>query len=380
MRVIGDMGCFAEEVLAAIARASRSVDVECFIIRSDDLGRALAQALAAAARRGVCCRVIYDPLGCRFTPRSFFRDLARSGVTVRRYGWLGSALLGRPAARNHSRLVVLDQMVGYTGGHAWGEEWLPAARGGRGWRDMCCRVEGRVVADFSRLFEQHWSEAAGLARIADYASAPGADSVRLLGDAPVKQSVILGSYIAAVSRACRRVWIANAYFYPPPALLRGLVAAVQRGVDVRVIVPGRSDLPIIRRAARAQYPSWIAAGLGIWEYQDVMMHGKYALVDDDWCLVGTFNVNAVSTAFAIEVAVESRGLEAVRQVEAELSRDFARSQPVLRTAVRSRTFASRILDQLAHGLMALATWLLRPRPAADPGVERPARQSASTAD
>ena len=121
MRIIGDMGRFADEVLERIAAARRRVDVECFIVRHDRLGQALADALAAAVARGVACRLLYDPLGCRKTSRRYFRALAAKGVAVRRFGWVGALVLGkllrRPAARDHARVIVVDDAA-FTGGHA----------------------------------------------------------------------------------------------------------------------------------------------------------------------------------------------------------------------------------------------------------------------
>ena len=211
MRVIGDMGAFAEEVLGRIARAQRRVDVESFIVRADKLGGALAQALAAAAARGVRCRLLYDPLGSRKTARSYFRALAAEGVEVRRFGWVGALiagwLRGRPAARNHARVIVVDD-VAYTGGHAWGDEWLATAHGGLGWHDVCCAAEGSIVDDFAALFEQHWVQGDGRAPIADYVGEIR-DGLRLVSDAPVKESVVLGRYLDAICAARHRVWIAN---------------------------------------------------------------------------------------------------------------------------------------------------------------------------
>ena len=140
MEVMGDMGAFADRVLGDVGRARRRVDVECFIVRDDRVGGELARALTAAAARGVRCRLLYDPLGCRTTPRSYFAALAERGVEVRRFGWVGALLLGRlldrPAARNHARVIVIDDAA-FTGGHAWGDEWWPAARGGQDWHDVC---------------------------------------------------------------------------------------------------------------------------------------------------------------------------------------------------------------------------------------------------
>jgi len=368
MRIIGDMGRFADEVLARIARARRRVDVECFIVRDDRLGHALAGALSAAVARGVACRLLYDPLGCRKTSRRFFRALAATGVAVRRFGWVGALVVGkllrRPAARDHARVIVVDDAA-FTGGHAWGDEWLPAARGGEGWHDVCCGVEGAMVDDFSELFEQHWQQSTGGTAIADYVGAVR-DGRRLVSDAPVKESIVLGRYLDAIAAARRRVWIANAYFYPPPVLLEELVAAARRGVEVKIIVPGVSDVPFIRAAAQAQYRRWMAAGLELWEYQGVVMHSKYALVDDEWCLIGTFNANVASVAFAIEVAVVSCDRGDVAATEGQMLKDFAGGRRVDDAWLRRVGVWRRFWNGVASVVMRAANVLLPRRPAGLP--------------
>jgi cardiolipin synthase len=368
MRIIGDMGRFADEVLAHIERARRRVDVECFIVRDDRLGRALGDALAAAVARGVRCRLLYDPLGCRKTPRRHFEALAVRGVAVRRFGWVGALivgkLLGRPAARDHARVIVADD-VAYTGGHAWGDEWLPTSRGGHGWHDVCCGVEGPIVEDFAELFEQHWRQSDGRTPIADYVGTPR-DGMRLVSDAPVKESVVLGRYLDAIDAARRRVWMANAYFFPPPVLLDALINARRRGADVKILVPGISDVAIVQSAAQAHYRRWMEAGLELWEYQGVVMHSKYALVDDDWCLIGTFNANVASVLFAIEVALVSQNQADVSQAEHQMLEDLARSRRVDEKRVQAVGVLAAFAGRFASVLMRLANRLIPRRPAALP--------------
>ncbi len=365
MRVIGDMGEFTDEVLARIACARVRVDLECFIVRDDRLGQALAAALAQAAARGVPCRLLYDPLGCRKTRRRFFRALAAAGVAVRRFGWVGALLvgklLGKAAARDHARVIVVDDAA-FTGGHAWGDEWLPAARGGLGWHDVCCGIDGPIVEDFAELFDQHWRQSVAQTPIADYVGAPR-DGRRLVSDAPVKQSIVLGRYLDAIAAAGRRVWIANAYFYPPPVLLDALVAASRRGVEVKIIVPGVSDVPFLRAAARARYRRWMEAGLELWEYQKVVMHAKYALADDGWCLIGTFNANVASVAFAIEVALVSHDRTDVSAAEEQMRNDFAASRRVDRAWLDRFGVFRRLWNLAASLLMRAANVLLPRRPA-----------------
>jgi cardiolipin synthase len=364
MEVIGDMGVFADRVLEQIGRARRRVDIECFIVRADRLGGELARALSAAAARGVRCRLLYDPLGCRTTPRSYFAALAERGVEVRRFGWVGALLLGRllgrPAARNHARVIVVDDAA-YTGGHAWGDEWWPAARGGQGWHDVCCGVEGAIVEDFATLFEKHWSQSNAKRPIGDYLGEPR-DGLRLVSDAPVKASVVLGRYLEAIAAARRRVWLANAYFFPPPSLHEALVKARARGVDVKILVPGISDVPIVQYAAEAYYRRWMEAGLELWEYQSVVMHSKYALVDDEWCLIGTFNANVASVAFAIEVALVSHRASDGAAVAEQLQKDLAGSRLVDAARLRAIPRLRRMLGRLAALLMGLANALFARRP------------------
>jgi cardiolipin synthase len=303
-------------------------------------------------------------LGSRTTPRSYFTALAARGVAVRRFGWVGALVAGRltgkPAARDHARVVVVDD-VAYTGGHAWGAEWLPAARGGAGWHDVCCSVEGPIVADFARLFEQHWRQSRAETGISDFVGEVH-DGLRLVSDAPVKESIVLGRYVAAIRGAQRRVWLANAYFFPPPVLLDALLAASRRGVDVKIIVPGVSDLPFIQYAARAHYRRWMAAGLELWEYQHVVMHSKYAIVDDSWCLIGTFNANVVSVAFAIEVALVSRRPADVAQAAAQFVQDLAASRIVDEGLLAQVGLFRRALGHLAAFLLRVADLIFWRRP------------------
>lgn len=135
-----------------------------------------------------------------------------------------------------------------------------------------------------------------------------------------------------------------------------------RGVDVKIIMPGISDVPIVQYAAEAHYRRWMAAGLALWEYQHVVMHSKYALVDDDWCLIGTFNGNVASVAFAIEVALVSRRPSDGAAVAAQLQRDLAVSLPVDVARLRAVPLRRRILGFLAALLMGLANVLFARRP------------------
>jgi cardiolipin synthase A/B len=353
VKVIGEMAEFIDTVLGEMARARNRILIGCFIVRGDKLGRLLGDALAAGAARGLDVRLLYDPRGSSNTPPAFFDELRGRGVDARSYGEIGPLLALRPQPRNHARIVVVDG-VAYTGGQAWGDEWLPRERGGLGWHDVCCRVEGPVVEDFAQLFEARWREAAAGGRpLVQLDTGDRYPDVRLVSNTPLQTSLVFDTYIQAFARARSRIWIANAYCFPPKRMLRALSAAARRGVDVRLILPAESDMPIIRRAARGEYDEWLQSGIKVWEYQHSVMHAKYAVVDEDWCSVGTLNANA-SVSLTIEIAVIGLHPEIVRRASSQIEQDFASSVCVTEEDLRRRPLVDRLLDGVSYGLMAFA--------------------------
>lgn len=348
-----------EAMLRAIVRdvdaARERVVVETYIYRDDTLGRLFAEALVRAAARGVPVRLLYDPLGSQKTDVRFFDGLRAQGVEVRAYR--PTRVVLRAASygpRDHSRNVVIDHTA-YTGGAAWGDEWLPKHRGGKGWHDVCLRVQGPVVEDFARAFDQRWREALGEELVPrDYRTGDRYPDLELVCDAPTAKSVVYDRHVEAVRRARARVWLESAYFFPPPELLRELYRAAARGVDVRVIVPGESDLPLLKRAARSEYREWTRRGLKIHEYRRCMLHSKFAVVDDDWCTVGTFNINPPSIVWANEANVFVWDRTFVRRLAALFEADLQSCELVTEAAARRRPILQQAVDQLANDLLTLA--------------------------
>jgi cardiolipin synthase len=347
-----DMPSLLDAVYADLERARRRVLVETYIIRDDRMGRDLRDRLLTAAGRGVSVRLLYDAHGSVEAHPAIFRDLRRGGVEVRAYRRLG-ALLGpfSPAVRNHSRMLIVDE-VAYTGGYAWADEWLPRARGGGGWHDLSCRVTGPVVADFGALFHRRWSERDGDRPAALDTGELHAD-VRLVSSSPSGEPIVLRSFLEEIARARSRVWIENAYFFPTAVMLERLVAAARRGVDVRVILPAHSDLRIVARAARAEYDVWLRAGLQIWEYLPTVSHGKAMLVDDRWAAVGTLNANPTSGRFSIELALLVRDRPFADRMAAQLERDMGLSRRVTTDRSGSRPLLESALEELAYAAMSL---------------------------
>jgi cardiolipin synthase len=358
--LLPDMPSVLDIIYEDVRRARERVSVECYIFRDDRLGREFADLLVAAAERGVRTRLLYDPFGSQEADERFFDALRLRGIDVRPYRdrvpRLGPLSL---ATRNHARNMVIDGAA-YAGGVAWADPWLPRERGGGGWYDVAVRATGPVVEDFAAAFEQRWADDLDH-RPRDFDTRDRHPDVRLVSDSPARESLVFNLHVERFRRARERIWLAHSYFFPPARMIDALAAAAARGVDVRVVVPGLSDLPIVARAARAEYLDWMAAGLRVFEYQPALMHAKYSVVDDDWATVGSFNANATSLLWAVELNPFVSAPTFVAELARHFERDLARSREVQAEEVRGRTFFTREADHLYRAAMALTNAILGPR-------------------
>lgn len=357
LRLLPDMGTFLESVAADFQRASRRAWVETYIVKADRLGHRLAGWLGDAAARGADARLLYDPSGSHEAPSRFFEELRSAGVKVRPYGrgaWLGRL---RPGVRDHARIVQADD-ISYTGGHAFAREWLPADEGGGGWHDVACRIRGPVCDDFVSLFEARWREAQDRDAPRDFDTGDRHPDVRLISEGPRGSTRVMDSLCRAFDEARRRIWVENAYCYPPMPILRSLARAAGRGVDVRLLVPGVTDLPIVTRAARAEYGTWRRAGIAIHEYEPTVLHSKYAVVDGDWCAIGSYNVIATAGRAALETVVVSRQERFVTALAQQFEADLTRCRRISDDYVRTRSWWDREVDLMAQLLLATTDALL----------------------
>ncbi|MGK4003516.1 phospholipase D-like domain-containing protein [Sorangium sp. So ce1036] len=259
--------------------------------------------------------------------------------------------------------MVIDG-AGYVGGAAWADEWLPREQGGGGWHEVCSRVAGPCVTDMAGVFERRWmlaDEAAG--RSFDYWTGGVYDDVEFITDAPAPPPLIYERHLERVRAARRRVWIENAYFCPPRGLERELMDAARRGIDVRIIVPRDSDLPSVRRASLARCRSWLESGLQIYEFLPSMLHSKFAVIDDDWATVGTFNMNPTSLRCVSEANLIVKQPTFVRDAALLFERDVERS-----AAVRLDDLPRQgVIERVRNALWSVSLDLLEPRRA---GIRR----------
>ncbi len=353
------------QMLAAIAAAERQILLEMYWFGSDHIGRKFAAALAAAAERGVEVAIIFDAVGSVATNDEMFADLIRAGAEVIEFNpiapWKQRFRLSRLTRRDHRKILVVDGRVGFTGGINIADFWLSLDDGGGGWRDDMLRIDGPAVAGLRDCFARVWRRLRGreLGLIgfpalptAAFASTPGdGQAVRVLGQHYFRtRHEISRAYLYYLRHATTRIFIANSYFVPDGRVLRALGQAARRGIDVRIIVPGQSDVDIVRHASRAVWGRLLRAGVRIFEWDESVLHTKSAVVDSTWSTTGTFNFDYLSLQMNLEVNVSVLDARFAATLEASFVDDFARCREVVWANFRFRPLGQRLLEFIAYRL------------------------------
>ena len=282
------------DILTSITNARHSINVELYIFAGDAIGRLFATALAERARAGVEVRVLVDGLGSRLG--GLEDEMEAAGVQFRVYKPIRLYTLHKTGDRTHRKIIVVDGRIGYVGGFGFDERWKGNARNSDEWRDLAARMEGPVAAQLQSVFLEDWMHTTGEVLHGE-AQFPKVDA-----SGPMQAQIVASSgsdqssmakllFYMAIQASRKRVWIENAYFVPDRQIRRALVAAAQRGVDVRVVVPGAHiDIDPILRAARFHYGELLKGGVKVFEYQTSMLHTKAMVVDEVWTTIGSINL------------------------------------------------------------------------------------------
>ncbi len=350
-------------MLDAIAGAREQVLFEMYWFDSDRIGRRVATALAEAAGRGVEVALLYDALGSITADATLFDELRGAGVKVVEFNpiapWKRRFRLERLTRRDHRKVLIVDGRFGMTGGLNIADQWAPVADGGQGWRDDVVQIDGPAVRDFVPGFLTAWHEAGGskLERAPWMESAsnaegrpPGNQDVRVLDSLFKHRRRISHAYIAELYRAQRYAYISNSYFVPDRRVVRALVRAAHRGVDVRVIQPAVSDLEIVRYASRAIWDRLLRNGVRIYEWHQSILHSKSAVVDGQWSTIGSYNLDYVSLRYNLEVNVAVRDAAFGAALSRSFLRDFADCQEVELRQFRFRPLFDRLLEATCYRL------------------------------
>ncbi|HUH56346.1 MAG TPA: phospholipase D-like domain-containing protein [Rhodanobacter sp.] len=329
-----DAAAHYEAWLAAIRGAQQRVLLENYIIRDDDVGRAFRDALVERAQAGVLVKVVVDWIGCLGQSRSrFWAPLRAAGGEVRvfnppqlgqSFGWL---------SRDHRKVLVVDGVLGFLSGVCISAKWLgDPARDVPPWRDTGVALRGPAVAEMEAAFAQSWggigTPLAPFEPLPEPAEPAGSVALRVIATQPASAGMYrLDQLIASMAR--KTLWLTDAYFVGLAPYVQALVAASRDGVDVRLLVPGNSDIPVVASMSRSGYRPLLKAGIRVFEWNGSMLHAKTAVADGQWARVGSSNLNIASwlSNREIDVSVEDAGFAG--QLAAQYERDLENATEIV---------------------------------------------------
>lgn len=344
-----------DAVFAAIDSAARTIFVQFYIIRNDDLGRRLAERLAARAREGLRVCVLYDRVGSHRAPRRYWDEMRAAGVEVRPFE------VNRPLERilrlnyrNHRKCVVVDGRVAILGGPNVGVEYLGLDGWFGHWRDTSVMLTGAAAAAVEAVFVEDWLWTGGAPIVAEPAPSepdPGTAGVPTLvlatGPADPQPACTL-FFCHVITEARERVWIASPYFVPDLDVLTALRLAAVRGVDVRILIPDKPDHLVVWLAAFGYAEEALRAGIKLYRYGAGFMHQKVCVVDDWVAAVGTANLDNRSLRLNFEVMAVMFDTAFTAEASAMLQADFAFSRLYDAAAHAERRAWVRVLGPAAR--------------------------------
>lgn len=341
-------------MLEAIAAARRTITFETYIYWSGDIGHHFSRALADRARAGVEVRVLLDWVGCLKMAPDLLDEMREAGVDVRHFRPLRWYNVGRMNNRTHRKLLVIDGRIGFTGGVGIADQWNGDAGDPDHWRDIHFRAEGPVVAQFQAAFNDNWIRSTGMVLAGD-AYFP---ELRPVGDMPAQMFIASpagGSesmrlmYLMAIAAAAESIDMQAAYFVPDAMITRALLEARERGVRIRVVVPGpHIDSEAVRVASRAQWGRLLEAGIEIAEYQPTMMHNKLLVVDRELVSVGSTNFDIRSFELNEEASLNVYSREFAARMSEVFEADLANARPYTLEDWRARPLRTRIKETLVR--------------------------------
>jgi cardiolipin synthase len=349
-------------LISDVACAQREIHLEYYIYEPDQTGGELRKALIERAQNGVKVRLLVDAIGA-VRARKFFSDLQDAGGEV---AWFHPTRFGhvwtRPWVnmRTHRKIAIIDGRIGYTGGINITDEENESLRDDA-YRDLHVRLEGRVVHSLQQVFVEDWAYATGDSEFLNSAEAMapplparGGISAQVITSGPDNMwEPIHRLHVGAIHAAHERVWLTTPYFVPSEAAIMALTSAALSGVDVRVLIPKRSDSRLVTMAARSYFDVLLEAGVKIHEYAPRMLHTKALVVDDNIAIIGTANFDQRSFRLNFEVAVLFDDVHLNTQMAELFEHELSTAPKVSKD--RKRPLLS---SQLPEGIARLASPLL----------------------
>lgn len=363
---------YFKSLLIDIAAAQHKIDLETYIFNPDSLGEQVVQALKTAAKRGVKIRVLVDGAGSPVWSGSFAKQLEKVGIETRIFHplpwnlgqWSRSHvhatyllkaiyLLLKINSRNHRKVCIIDNKIAYVGSANISKVHLSNQMGGNNWRDTGIKITGINLSELRAAFNAAWEHLPIKERLQKIFSHIDRNPVIRLNNSRHRRRILYKNLLNRIEHCQNRIWMTNAYFVPDNFLLKNLKDAANRGVDVRILLPQKSDIFFMPWASATFYRSLLKAGARIFEYLPSMLHTK-VLILDDWIAIGSSNLNHRSLLHDLEVDINIRTAKAKFEIEQQFLADLKNSQEVFLSQWYKRPWYQRFLGKL---LLYVKYWI-----------------------
>ncbi|SES95865.1 cardiolipin synthetase 2 [Natronincola peptidivorans] len=342
------------EMLKSIDRAKHHIHLEYFIIKDSDIGRRFQRALIRKAKEGIEVRVIYDAVGCWRLRKNFFQPLIEAGVEVKAFLPVTLPFFGsRLNYRNHRKILVVDGKEGFVGGVNIGDEYLGRNKKMGFWRDTHLKLQGEAVYMLQVIFLRDWYFV-NKEELEDEIYFPkqgacGEKMVQITSSGPDSYwESIHQAYFSAINTANRSVFITTPYLVPDESILMALKTAAIRGVDVRILLPGRPDHRTVFWASKSHFSELLEAGVKIYQYQKGFVHSKVFIIDDNFSSIGTANLDIRSLQLNFEVNAFMYDEDMAKKLKSIYYKDLQHSKEVLLEDYKKRPISHRFKESVAR--------------------------------
>ncbi|MGB0662405.1 MAG: phospholipase D-like domain-containing protein [Pontibacterium sp.] len=329
VELLVDGANFFPSMLAAIESARHSVLAEFYLATSGVMADQFIDALTDAAKRGVMVRMIIDGYGAHKLSDSDRAKLQAAGVALVVYNPVQAKKLTQNFLRDHRKLLVVDQELGFLGGAGIDDRYCFKDNEGGPWHDYMVKVSGPAITDLVTLFHTVWLRCTGVALTPSTHEQPkGHAKVRISAVQGMYHQETKSTFLRYVNQARERIWLVTAYFLPTYSIRQALKKAAERGVDVRIMIAGHfTDQPWIYHASKHYYRDLLKAGVKIYEYQPHFLHAKVAIVDD-WSSVGSCNFDHWNLRWNLDVNIEVKATEFVAELVEKVESDITHCHAV----------------------------------------------------
>lgn len=346
-----------EAMLASIDAATSRVWLETYIYEADRVGEAFRSRLIDAAKRGLEVVVVYDHFGSARLPADYFDEAVAHGAEVVAFNplFLRRLFISSPLNRDHRKILVVDDAVGFAGGMNISEDYAGTRLGNGRFRDSHARVQGPAVRDLAKVFAHSYGRASGkrlrLGPRAPHVEEVSPVLVQVLGSDVRRERKQIGRALRhTVRRSIARCYLTSAYFIPPARLMRAMRLAARRGVDVRVLTAGLSDVPLARWAGWHLYARLLRGGVRVFEMKGRTLHAKTVAIDGVYATVGSFNLDQLSHRRLLEVTVTMLDTGLAEEVERAFLEDLEISEEVTLDDLERRGWLARAFSWFAYQL------------------------------